>query len=166
MFVTTTAWVFILLGALASLCTLVQQADLASWSLNGGIAGVVPSLPPAIAQLSRGVMAIGLVLSLATLACAIGLLMRLEWARRAFIGLLVLALAANLLGLWLQHELLRSVVEATLGRTALPDAVAGVVGGFVTAARVMAAVVTLGGCMLLAWIIQRLRSPAVRQEFG
>jgi hypothetical protein len=30
----------------------------------------------------------------------------------------------------------------------------------------MAVVVTLGACALLAWIIRRLMSPAVRQEFA
>ena len=39
-------------------------------------------------------------------------------------------------------------------------------GGFVTAARVMAVLVTVGACMLLVWIIRRLMSPAVRQEFA
>ena len=35
-----------------------------------------------------------------------------------------------------------------------------------TEARVMAVVVTLGACGLLVWIIRRLMSPAVRQEFA
>jgi hypothetical protein len=41
-----------------------------------------------------------------------------------------------------------------------------VFGGFVTAARVMAVVVTLGACALLGWIIRRLMSPSIRQEFA
>ena len=132
-FVTVTAWVFIVLGALASASSLVQQA---------------------------------FVVSLATLASAIGLLLRLDWARRVFIGLLAFAIVANLLGLWLQHEMVRSVVADTLSQAPLPPQAVGVFGGFVTAARVMAVVVTLGACALLAWIIRRLMSPAVRQEFA
>ena len=66
------------------------------------------------------VVGAGLVLSLATLASAIGLLMRLDWARRAFIGLLALAIVANLLGLWFQHEVVQSLVSSTLSRAPLP----------------------------------------------
>jgi hypothetical protein len=44
--------------------------------------------------------------------------------------------------------------------------VLGVFGGFVTAARVMAVLMTLGACLALLWIIRRLMSPTVRQEFA
>ena len=104
--------------------------------------------------------------SLATLASAIGLLMRLDWARRTFIGLLVVAIMANLLGLWLQQEVVQSVVSNTLSSVAIPAQALGVFGGFVTAARVMAVVMTLVGCGLLVWIIRRLMSAGVRQEFA
>lgn len=172
LFVTTTAWVFIVLAALASLCALVQHATLASWAAEAGMAGAPGGLPRLsglsglLALYLPWVVAIGATMSLATLACAIGLLLRLEWARRSFIGLLALALLANLLGLWLQQELLQSVVQATLGQTALPHSVAGVVGGFVTATRVMAAAAGLAACALLAWVMRRLMSAAVRQEFA
>jgi len=106
------------------------------------------------------------VISLATLASAIGLLMRLDWARRTFIGLLALAICANLLSLWLQQEVLQSVVSNTLRSAAIPPQAMGVFGGFVTAARVMAVLMTLVGCALLGWIIRRLMSATVRQEFA
>ena len=80
---------------------------------------------------------------LATLASAIGLLLRLDWARRVFIGMLVLAIVANLLGLWFQHEVVQSVVDATLSSAPLPQKALGVFGGFVTAARAMGAAMTL-----------------------
>jgi hypothetical protein len=104
--------------------------------------------------------------SLATLAAAVGLLLRLDWARRVFIGLLAFAIVANLLGLWLQHEVVQSLVSSTLTRTPLPPQAADVFGGFVTAARVMAVGVTLLVCALMGWVIRRLMSPAVRQEFA
>jgi hypothetical protein len=96
----------------------------------------------------------------------VGLLLRLNWARCVFIGLLALAIVLNLAGLWLQHELVQSVVENTLARGTVPPQVLDVFGGFVTAARVMAVVVTLGGCAVLGWIIRSLMSPGVRQEFA
>lgn len=163
LFVTATAWAFIVLGAAACVSSLVQNAMLASLLQGPAVrAGVIGFLM----QHLPWVTGVGLVLSLATLASAIGLLLRLEGARRVFIGVLAVAIVANLLGLWLQQEMMQSVVSTTLSATPLPPQAMGVFGGFVTAARVMAVVVTLGACGLLGWIIRRLMSAAVRQEFA
>ena len=169
LFVTVTAWVFIVLAALASASALVQNAAVAS--LMPGLQGAVAPAPlPLLTGLLIGylpwVVGTGLAMSLATLASAIGLLMRLDWARRTFIGVLVVAIFANLLGLWLQQEVVQSVVSSTLSAAAIPQQALGVFGGFVTAARVMAVLMTLVGCALLGWIIRRLMSAAVRQEFA
>lgn len=167
LFVTATAWVFIVLALLASASALVQNATVASllpgWQTSGGPRPLLTGL--LIAYLPW-VVGTGLVVSLATLASAIGLLLRLDWARRVFIGMLALAIVANLLGLWFQHEVVTSVVDATLSRTPLPQQALGVFGGFVTAARVMAVLMTLAACGLLGWIIRRLMSGPVRQEFA
>jgi hypothetical protein len=169
LFVTATAWVFIVLGLMATAWALVQNAQVASL-MPGLTAGADrQALPPLTGWLLAylpWVAAAGLVLSLATLASAIGLLLRLNWARCVFIGVLSVAIAANLAGLWLQHEVVQSVVTSTLTRATIPPQVLDVFGGFVTAARVMAVLVTLGGCAVLAWIIRSLMSPGVRQEFA
>lgn len=169
LFVTITAWVFIALALLSCLSALVQNAALAAFMPGLSVVGGVPQLP-LLTGLLMGylpwVLGAGLLASVATLAAAVGLLLRLEWARRVFIGLLVLAIVANLAGIWLQQEMVQSLVDSTLSRAPLPAAAAGVFGGFVTAARVMAVAVTLGACALLGWIIRRLMSPAVRQEFA
>ena len=169
LFVTLTAWVFIMLALLASASAVVQ---------NAAVASLMPGLPlslernplPLLTGLLVGylpwVVGTGLVMSLATLASAIGLLLRLDWARRTFIALLIVAIAANLLGLWLQQEVLQSVVSNTLASAVIPQQALGVFGGFVTAARVMAVLMTLLGCGLLVWIIRRLMSASVRQEFA
>jgi hypothetical protein len=166
-FVTITAWVFIALAAMACVSALLQNAALAAWM--GPVAGDVQPLP-LLTGLLMGylpwVVGAGLAVSIATLAAAIGLLLRLDWARRAFIGLLAFAIVANLLGLWLQQEMLQSVVQSTISRAPLPPAAADLFGGFVTATRAMAVAVTLAACALLGWIIRRLMSPAVRQEFA
>jgi hypothetical protein len=169
LFVTVTAWVFIVLAALASVSALLQNAAVASFLPGLTVVGNVQPLP-LLTGLLLGylpwVVGAGLLMSLATLACAVGLLVRLEWARRFFIALLVLAIVANVAGLWLQQEMLQSLVSSTLSRSPLPPLAADVFGGFVTAARVMAVLVTLGACLLLVWIIRRLMSPSVRQEFA
>ena len=167
LFVTAIAWVFIVLAVLTSMSALVQNAAVAS--LMPGVQ-VATERMPLLTGLLIGylpwVVGIGLVMSLATLASAIGLLMRLDWARRSFIGLLVVAIFANLLGLWLQQEVVQSVVSSTLSSSPIPQHAMGVFGGFVTAARVMALLMTLAGCAVLGWIIGRLMSPTVRQEFA
>ena len=168
-FVTAVAWVFIVLGALASLSAAVQNATVASMAPGmRALAGTEPL--PLVTGLLMGylpwVVGAGLAVSLATLACAIGLLLRIEWARRIFIGLLGLAIVANLAGLWVQHEIVQSLVTATLSASPLPPAAAGVFGGFVAATRLMAVAVSLGACALLGWTMRRLMSPAIRQEFA
>ena len=169
LFVTVTAWVFIVLGALASISALVQNAAVAAMFPGLHVIGDAHALPLVTGWLMGylpWVVGAGLVMSLATLASAIGLLMRLDWARRTFIGVLVVAIFVNLLGLWLQQELVQSVVSNTLSSVAIPARALGVFGGFVTAARVMAVLMTLAGCGWLAWIIRRLMSAVVRQEFA
>jgi hypothetical protein len=169
LFVTAVAWLFIVLALLASVSALVQNATVASllpgWRLSG-VQRPLPLLTGLLIAYLPWFVGAGLVVSLATLASAIGLLLRLDWARRVFIGMLALAIVANLLGLWFQHEVVQSVVDATLSSAPLPQQALGVFGGFVTAARAMGAAMTLVACALLAWIIGRLMSASVRQEFA
>lgn len=167
LFVTLTAWVFIVLAALATMSAVVQNA--AVTSVLPGLRVSAPELPLLTGFLLGylpWVMGAGVVISLATLVSAVGLLLRLDWARRVFIGMLGFAIVANLLGLWIQHELVQSVVSSTLSSTRLAPEALGVFGGFVTATRVMAVVMTLAACWVLAWVIRRLMSPSVRQEFA
>ncbi len=167
LFVTATAWFFIVLAALTSVSALVQNAAVASlWPGMQLAAEGLPLLTGLLIGYLPWVVGTGLVMSVATLASAVGLLLRLDWARRSFIGLLVVAIVANLLGLWLQHEVVQSVVSSTLSSVAIPQQAMGVFGGFVTAARVLAVLMTLAGCGLLLWIIRRLMSATVRQEFA
>lgn len=168
-FVTSIAWVFIVLSGVAALSALVRHAGLAALPEQIALAGAPLPQPLLTGWLLSGlpkVLAAGGVMSVAMLAAAIGLLLRLEWARRGFIVLLVLAIAANLLGLWLQQALMRSLVDATLQQAVLTPQVADVFGGFVVAARSMAVLLTLGGCGLLGWIAWRLSQPPIRQEFA
>jgi hypothetical protein len=165
LFVTITAWFFIVVSLLATVSAVVQQAS------TGSIVALHPVQPlPLVTGFLVGylpwVLGAGLALSLATLAASIGLLLRLDWARQVFIGLLVVAIVANLAGLWLQHEVVQSLVTSTLKSSPLPPTAADVFGGFVTASRVLGVAMTLAACALLAWIIRRLMSQPIRQEFA
>jgi hypothetical protein len=162
-FVTITAWVVIVFAAVGAVEAAVHHATLMSLAPRGS------GLPPVSGLVVRHLpwfTGAGFALSLATLGCAVGLLLRLDWARRIFIGLLALAITANLGGLWIQHEVVHSVVTATLSVAPLPPQALDVFGGFVTAARALAAAMTLAACVLLGWMIRRLMSPSVRQEFA
>jgi hypothetical protein len=168
LFVTLTAWAFIVLATLACALGIIEHASLAS--LKPGLVGVPGDAPPAVTGLIMAylpwVNGAGLLVSVAMLVAAVGLLLRQDWARRIFIGLMVLAIVANLAGLWLQHEFVQSLVDSTLRHSPLPAAAAEVFGGFVTAARVMGSLVTLFACAVSGWIIRRLTLPIVRQEFA
>jgi hypothetical protein len=98
--------------------------------------------------------------------CALGLLQRLEWARRTFIALLFVTIAMNLAGLFLQQEFLQLLVDTTRRQTPLPAGANDVFEGVVSAARWMAAGATFAATIVLASIIRRLRLPVVRQEFA
>ena len=105
-------------------------------------------------------------LSLAMIVCAVGLLRRIEWARRVFIGLLMVAIAVDLAGLWLQQEFMHLLVDSALRQTTLTQPAADLFGGVVTMARVLAGFLTLVASVALVGIIRRLMSPSVRQEFA
>jgi hypothetical protein len=142
-FVTSLAWVTIVAGLL-----------LAASAGGAGLAEITGRAPSAGPWALSAVFA----LSLAAVITAVGLLMRLDWARRAFIGLLALAILAPLPGLWLQYGMLQRVVSQALQDVAPAAATVAPIG-------VAAALVVLAG-VLLGWAIRRLMSPMVRQEFA
>ncbi len=112
-FVTATAWVALVLAT--------AVAVLAGWQLPGWV----------------GVAAAAL--ALAQAASAVGLMLRLEGARRAFIGCAGLVVGMGLVALWWQA-----------GRLPLPAIGAA----------------TLAAVLLTAWVVRRLNSARVRQEFS
>lgn len=165
LFVTATAWAAILLAALAVAVALVQRAEVASllpiWQ-----AAQLPPVSTWLLHYLPWVMAAAAVLTLLLVVAAVGLLLRLEWARLAFIAVTALVIVAKLLGLWLQHEVMQAVLAGTLSRVALPEAAAGLFDGLATTAQALALLLTLAACALLVWVIRRLNSEPVRQEFA
>jgi hypothetical protein len=135
LFITSTAWVFIVLGLAASTSAFLQHAQLMS----------LPAPLQGHPQLSWVLLA-ALAMSLVTVASAVGLLLRLEGARRAFIGVLALAIVANVAGLALQAVWVQSLVDTAVILAAVP-------------AQVLA-------CGVLGWIIHSLMSPGVKQQFA
>ena len=165
-FVTFIAWVFMLLAAFACEWAVIQNATQSSWPALAGDQASLPWLTSQLLRHATWVFLAAIALSLATLVCAVGLLRRIEWARRVFIGLLMVAIAVDLSGLWLQQEFMHLLVDSALRQATLTPSAADVFGGVVTAARVLAGFITLVASLALAGIIRRLMSPSVRQEFA
>jgi hypothetical protein len=169
LFVSVTAWVFIVMGIGAITLSVIQGAATAAllpgFDLNLDVKPL-QGLVQVLAAHLPWVAGAALALSIGMLVAAIGLLLRLEWARRAFIVVVALAIVANLAGVWLQQELLQALIDRTLSRAPLPREAVGVFGGFATAARAAAVGLSVITCLLLAWIIARLNTQSVRQEFA
>lgn len=165
-FVTFIAWVFILLAAFACEWAVIQNATQSSWAQLAGDKAAMPWLTGLLLRYLPWVFSCATLLSLATMVCAFGLLRRVEWARRVFIGLLMVAIAVVLGGLWLQQELAHLLVDSTLRQATLSQPAADLFGGMVTTARLLAGVITLVASVGLVGIIRRLMSPAIRQEFA
>jgi len=165
-FVNFIAWVFILLAAFACEWAVIQNASQSSWAALSGDQSNLPWLTGLLMRHATWVFTTAVALSLATMVCAVGLLRRIEWARRVFIGLLMVAIVVNLSGLWLQQEFMHLLVDSALRQATLTQSAADVFGGVVTAARVLAGFITLVASVALVGIIRRLMSPSVRQEFA
>jgi hypothetical protein len=165
-FVTFIAWVFIVLAAIACEWAVIQNATQSSWPALAGDQGSLPWLTGLLLRHATWVFLAAIALSLATMVCAVGLLRRIEWARRVFIGLLMVAIVVDLSGLWLQQEFMHLLVDSALRQATLTPSAADVFGGVVTTARVLAGFITLAASLALVGIIRRLMSPSVRQEFA
>ena len=164
-FVNFIAWMFILLGGFACEWAVIQNAT-QSWTALAADPATLPGLTGFLMRHAPWVFSTAVALSLATMVCAFGLLRRIEWARRVFIGLLMVAIVVDLAGLWLQQEFLQVLVDPALRHAPLTQPAADLFGGVVTVARVLAGLLTLVASLALAGIIRRLMSPAVRQEFA
>lgn len=166
-FVTFIAWMAILLAAFACEWAVIQNATQSAWAALMSDQSSLPWLTGLLMRHANWVFSAAIALSLATMVCAFGLLRRIEWARRMFIGLLMVAIGVDLAGLWLQQEFMHLLVDSALRQSALTQpAAADLFGGVVTAARLLAGVITLVASAVLVGIIRRLMSPAIRQEFA
>jgi hypothetical protein len=164
-FVNFIAWMFILLAAFACEWAVIQNAT-QSWAALASDQSSLPWLTGLLMRHATWVFSAAIALSLATMVCAFGLLRRIEWARRVFIGLLMVAIGVDLAGLWLQQEFMHLLVDSALRQATLTQPAADLFGGVVTAARLLAGFITLVASVALVGIIRRLMSPSVRQEFA
>lgn len=169
-FVSVLAWVFIVLSSLTTLVALLQNLmlwlvlhDAAHASLRDMVAESMPSFAAFMLRHVAVFFVAFLLVSATTLVTSIGLLRRREWARRLFIGLMLLAAVWQLGGLALQFVLMPQLADLA------PQAPADFAANFRTMQIAMVAlgsVIGLAFCALFVWIAWRLASAAVRAEFA
>jgi hypothetical protein len=161
-FVTALAWIFIVLGGFATLMAIAQNVMVGVMPVAQQTDGqAMPAFARFMMENFRLFFAGFLVLSAVTLAAAIGLLLRRNWARVTFIGLMAFGIFWNVAGLVLtyfvfssfalpaetppefvqQHELMTTLMTAFM------------------------AVVALAFSAVFGWIIKRLISSDIRREF-
>lgn len=170
-FVSVLAWVFIVLGSFATLIALMQNIMIAlvfpldEMRQAMDRADTTPPMPPwfrFMLTYMQLFFAAFFVFSAATLISAIGLLRRRNWARRAFVGIMIVCALWNLLGLAMPFVV-------TNWMPPVPDtAPADFRREFEVMMKLVMGItvtVSLGMAVLFAWIIKRLVSEDVRREF-
>jgi hypothetical protein len=177
-FVTVLAWIFIGITGFASLIALMQnlmvqlifvplmQQQHVHMSQN-----LPPGMPVQMGWMFDHIFwifRIFLMLSLAVLIASIGLLLRKEWARKLFIGLLAFGIFYQIAGLFFQWWYMSAVFDHfPLPPNPKPDEaqVMQVMQGFMIVIRVFSALMAVGIGILFGWIIKKLVSAPIRQEF-
>ena len=151
-FVTVVAWIFIGSSCCATLfiflITVLHRLVITWFPLYQ------PQKLPEFSLLEKfldpiQILVIGLVLSMATLIVFAGLLKRRNWARIVFIGMLIVSIASNIGNLVFEQIYLQSFRSETI----------------VIVMRIYSVLTTVAFAVLFGWIIKRLTSEAIRNEF-
>ena len=101
-----------------------------------------------------------LIVSTMTLISSFGLLKRKNWARLIFVTILTLGIIWNLSSLFLQGAMMPKIpVEATQ-QEGIPN-----FQMIFTIMRVFTGIMTIGMSVLFGWIIKKLASEDIKQEF-
>lgn len=172
-FINALGWIFVCLGALATLVGVLQNVMfqlvlLPNMQQQLAAQPLPPDMPASMGWIFTHMIwffRAFLLLSIITLVAAIGLLQRRDWARRLFIGLMVFAIAYQLLGLLAQWWFLGAMQHTLAIPAGAPAQFAHGMRDFMLAVQVMSAIMAAGLSVLFGWIVKRLHSPAIRHEF-
>ena len=178
-FVTVLAWIFIVLSGFATFIAVLQNVMVSFMPRDFFNAAMQDSsfahvMPPS----TRFMMAhlqlfflVFLVLCLLTLVTSIGLLQRRNWARLVFIGLMSLSILYNIAGLVLQQSMMSSInsqfpIDSVFKADSAFQATGLQFDQMMHAMRTTILVMTIGFVALFTWIIVKLVSRPVREEFS
>ena len=167
-FVTVVAWIFIVLSGFATFIGALQNIMIATVFSNPEFDAAMRTPPPGAPPFAtfmlghvRWFFLAVLVVSALTLAASIGLLLRRNWARLAFIGLMLLGMLWSIGSMVLQVAMFSSMREQFHAAKGAPDMTL-----FVAAIVAFSAVFSIGFAGLYGWIAKRLSSREIAAEFG
>lgn len=169
-FVTVVAWLFIIAGGFATFITLLQNIMLhfllPAETMHEAMLQQNTEPMPATAAFMISHMGLfsGLMFLLAilTLAAAIGLLLRQNWARITFVVLMIVGIAWNLGSLLVQQVFFHSLSAPENAPADLVQHSQGMMNIMSAFSFLLAAII----CGLFGWIAWRLSSPAIKREFN
>lgn len=177
-FVTVVAWVFIGLTSFATLISLLQNLMLQlvfvplmqqqHVNMSQNLPHDMPVQMSWMFDHFIWLFRIFLLLSVSVLIASIGLLLRKEWARRLFIGLMAFGILYQIAGLFFQWWYMSAVFDhLPMPSNPKPDAVQAmqVMQGVMSVIRIFSALMSIGLSLLFGWIIKKLISAPIRQEF-
>ena len=171
-FVTVVAWTFIAIAGFASFIAVLQglmfvfvfPADQFPSSESTKGLEEMPAFFRFMFQHIKWFFVFFWTLSVVTLLCAIGLLRRKNWARLAFVVIMVIGIVWNLAGIWLQEQMMSSFPKPPVQDPRATEFQAGF-ETMMTIMRFAMAAFAIAMSVLFAWIIRRLVSRSVRGEF-
>lgn len=168
-FVTVLAWIFIAFSGFGTFISVLQnimiQTVFNNPELDKAFHSSPPDVPPfalfMIGHMQLFFLAF-LLFSVFMLVSSIGLLRRWNWARLCFIGLMVLTIVWQLVGLGIQFSMFSSIREQISSASAQggPN-----MGAFVIAIGVVSILFALGFSVLFGWIVKKLMSAPIAAEF-
>ena len=164
MFVTVTAWIFIVITGLGVLALLLQNLLLATLMASPEVQHALNDLPTHtdgattfIVRHMRAIAAAMLALVGIALVSAIGLLQRRNWARLCFVGVLVVAVLyqlGRLAYVWLMPLPMPQSPDGSVNLASMMDTL-----------RVASTVMAMALTLVASWLVIKLCSPAIRAEF-
>jgi hypothetical protein len=164
-FVTAVGWTFLVLSVFAALVLMLRSVAVRSF-LSGAQTDTLANGPEAAnVALQVRFVGVGLVflilrlIPLFTFCSSLGLLRRREWARKAFIGIMVFGILWNI-GSAVVDTILFSA-NSPYNDASRPGEFRGMTPAVLALTWIFAIVTSA----LFFWIIKRLASPSVRAEF-
>jgi len=167
-FVTVLAWIVIVGGGFATFISVLQNVMLTFFfpvdqmqTMQG--AENMPAVALFMLNHMRFFFAAFLILSLTVFASSIGLLKRKNWARVVFIGLFVLGILWNVASIFIQNAIFSAMPAPPSGA---PQEFKAQMESMANVMLLFSLVMAVGVSVLFGWLIKRLLSPAIRQEFS
>jgi hypothetical protein len=168
-FVTAVAWIFIVLAGFAAFLCVLQSVMIATMFPPGVLLQGTMQPETHVREFARLffnhiqlIFVLLLPVFTLTLAAAIGLLKRRNWARIAFIGLMGFGVVWNMAGVALMFYFLPSMAELLASQSPAYAAQSNLMRNVFF---VFDFVTDVGFIGLFAWIMNRLASEDVRREF-